>query len=496
MKQSKSIKKIMASLFRSSVFNFLSQITIFLSATLLSIFLARFLGPVQMGEYSYLMWLVSTLSILLTLGLPRTVMRFAAGSKGFNQTQIISRTLIFQLKTAVIAFLAGLIGILLFGGGQKFTLLVVLLTLLIATLNLLTGSILSGLQKFNLLFKINLLVSPLLLIFSLLVLFFAKSITNLLFVNLLSIAFSLGVSIYFLKDLINLTIPKLPHKIYRNIKGNTISISLIVFLDLILMERSEVFFLKNYSTIEQVAFYSISFGLVGRVMTLVPGAVSGVIMPKVSFLHGKSQLAKIKLTYFNSTRYLILITMPIIFAGIALIDLIINLLYGSEYNTLIPIIQILLISGGLSAIVAAAAAVLYGTGGQSFILKLASIAAILNIILDMLFIPDYGAIGAALANFIAQILGVIVGTYYLIKKKQMPFPWKDLSKVLVAALISTLQICFLKVFFIAGNKIIFLFWLSSLFILSYVLVLYLLKTLNKQDYDLIKRVANSIGFKV
>lgn len=496
MKQSKYTGENMISLFRSSIFNFLSQITIFLSATVLSIILARALGPTLMGEYSYYMWLISTLSILLTLGLPRTVMRFVAQSKTGIQNQIISRTLIFQSKIASICLLISIAWIVLFGGDQKLALIIVALTLFASAINLFISSILSGLQKFNILFRINLLTSPLLMLISVLVLLYNNNLVNLLIANFLAIALSLTVCLYYLKEHLNFKVKPLTEKIYKEIKTPAISISLIVFLDLILMERSEIFFLKNYSTIEQVAFYSISFGLVSRVMTLIPGAVSGVIMPKIAKLHGKSETVGIAKTYFNSTRYLMLITFPVMFAGIALISLLINLLYGENYSTIIPVIQILLVSGGLSAIVAAAAAVLYGTGGQSFILKLAAIAAVINIVLDMIFIPYYGAVGAATANAIAQIIGVISGTFYLVNNKKMHFPWKDLLKILIASIISAAQVYFLKVFFNEGNQVIFLIWLSSLFTLTYVLILYLLKTFIKQDYDLLKRITQKIGLNL
>lgn len=496
MKQSKNLGENMPSLFRSSIFNFLSQITIFASATILSIMLARLLGPKVMGEYSYYMWLISTLSILLTLGLPRTVMRFIAKAKEVEKTQIISRTFIFQSKIGLIFLLLSAVWIMLFGGAQKLALIIVAITLFLTALNLLTSSFLSGMQNYNLLFKINLITAPLLLLFSIFILFFYNHLINLLLANLLAVTFSLGVSLSYLKKFINFKIKPLNQKLFNEIKNNSLSISAIVFLDLILMERSEVFFLKNYSSVEQVAFYSIAFGLVSRVMTLIPGAVSGVIMPKIALHHGKSELNKIKQTYFSSTRYLILITIPIIFAGVSLVSLLINILYGNDYYSVINVIQILLISGGLSAVVAAAAAVLYGTGSQSFILKLAAIAAVVNIILDMIFIPTYGAIGAASANAIAQIIGVLAGTYYLIKNKKMNFPWKDLLKVFFAASISSLQVYFLKVFFNGGNQVIFLGWLSSLFLLTYILILYLLKTFIKQDYDLLKRITDKIGLKI
>lgn len=486
----------MDSLFKSSFFNFLSQVTIFLSAAVLSVLLARILGPEQMGQYSYWMWLIGTSALIFTLGLPRSIVRYVAQfkSRKSQTSQIISRTLFYQIKILSLFLLAALTLIFLFGGVEKFTYLIIAATLSTSVINSLLGSALFGLQKYGFLFRINFLTSALSFVSVVCILFYAKNLTNLLLVNLLVLCVSLSASTYYLKDYIKFNTKPLSLKVYNNIRNYTLSISAIVFLDLILMERSEIFFLKNFSTIEQIAFYSVGFGLVGRVMTLIPGAVSGVIMPKIAWLHGKKELENIKLTYFSSTRYLILITLPIIFAGIILIDLPVKIFYGYDYLTLIPVIQILLISGGLSAIVAAAAAVLYGTGGQKFILKLAGVAAVFNIILDILFIPSMGAVGAAIANFLAQILGVIIGTFYLVRIKKMPFPWVGLSKIFTAASTSAIFIYSIKARLYYFDKLYLLAILFVIYIATYLIVLISLKFFIKQDFDVIKKITNKILF--
>jgi O-antigen/teichoic acid export membrane protein len=229
-------------------------------------------------------------------------------------------------------------------------------------------------------------------------------------------------------------------------------------------------------------------------MTLIPGAVSGVIMPKIAWLHGKSESGNIKLTYFSSTRYLILITLPIIFAGIAIIDLPVSILYGSQYLPLIPAIQILLISGGLSAIVASAAAVLYGTGRQKFILKLASTAAIINILLDLLLIPAFGAIGASFANAVSQIFGSIVGTYYLSVILKMPFPYKDSAKIFISALGAGLLIFLIKELLLFLNPVFLLFILSVSFLIFYYFSLLSLNFFTKQDNDILQKVTSRFPF--
>lgn len=487
----------MSSLFKNSVFNFFSQAIIFISALIFSVLLARFLGPQKMGEYSYLMWLIGTGVLLLTLGLPRTLVRFVSGlkSKSNNSAvQLISRTIQFQIKLLTVITIFALMLIFILNPESKLAYFYVTITLFVSVLNSLLGSALFGLQKYGALFRINLLSSILSLIFGALVLIFAGNINNLLLVNFLVLTISFSLSLFFLKNYLNINSPPLNLNTFKQIKSYTLSVSAIVFLDLILMERSEIFFLKNFSTIEQVAFYSISFGLVGRVMTLIPGAVSGVIMPKIAWLHGKKESANINFTYYSSTRYLSLLTLPIIFAGLILIELPVNIFYGYQYLSVVPVIQILLISGGLSAIVAAAAAVLYGTDGQKFILKLAASAAVINILFDIILIPQWGAVGAAAANFIAQISGVITGTFYLVRIKKMSFPLLPVLKILTASATSALFIFSLKARFYYLNKLNLLISLTLIYIAIYFVVLLSLKFFIKQDSDVLRKITDKIGF--
>lgn len=485
----------MNSLFNNSIFNFFSQIIIFFFAGLNSIIIARILGPAQMGQLSFWIWLIGTGGLLFTLGIPRTLIRFTAlyksGSKSTIES-IISRTFIYQAKLLILitAFVLALIFIA--GSDLTFTYSIIVTTLFISVLNNILGSAISGLQKYNLLLRINLLTSPLSFALSLIVLLFLRNLNNLLIVNLFIALVSLFISAYYLRDFLKFNAKPIPSGIFSEIKKYTLSISVIVFLDLILMERSEIFFLKTFSTLEQLAFYSVGFGLVGRVMTLIPGAVSGVIMPKIAWLHGNNDPEKIKLTYYSSSRYLILITFPIIFAGLALIDLPVQVFFGIEYSPLVPVVSILLVSGGLSAVVASAAAVLYGTGSQNFILKLAAIAASVNIFLDILLIPIWGAIGAASANAIAQILGVVSGTFYLVQIKKMPFPWKDSLKVLLAGIGAVVIVYVLKTLLVGIHTLILFIILAAFYIISYLTVLYSLKFFVKQDKDILKRLTNKV----
>lgn len=487
----------MVSLFRNSSFNFFSQAVVFLTGFILSIVLARMLGPQQMGQYSFYMWIIGSGVMLFTLGLPRSLIKFVSQTKEEKTlTQIISRVFISAGKIALFVF-GTLFFISLFFQPGDTIYLIVFASLFVSVLNFILNSGLQGLQKYKIILKINYFLAPVSLILTLVVLGLNRNLVNLLAVNLVILIISTAVSYYYLRKYLVFGSPPLPRKLYQNFKNYALVTSLIVFVDLILMERSEVFFLKNFSTLEQVAFYSIAFGLVAKVMALIPGAVAGVIMPRVSQYHGANNLNAIKQTYFSSSRYLVLITFPIIFLGLLLIGLPVKIFYGEDYLPVIPVIQILLVSGGLAAVAAAASSVLYGTGKQGFILKLGIIAASLNISLDLILIPVWGAMGAALANSTAQILGVIFGTYYLVRVKKMPFPFIESLKILIASFTAAILIYLLQL--LLNNfsinpifSILILIFLSALFLFFYVWFLYLLKFFTQKDRDILMKVIKKV----
>lgn len=495
----------MNSLFKNSVFNFFSQAGLFLSGSVLSIFLARFLGPEQMGQYSYWIWVIAAAGLLMTLGIPQSLTKFIpqyySGRKDLA-ARIISRAFITQFKLLLIPALISIFALIIFGGTLEKTYLIILATIIVYSLNALLGGITSGLQKFNSVMRINLAVSFVSPALFLIILLYFRDLNNLLLANLAVSVFTFAGLFFICRTYLNFKLKKLPENLYTEIRKYAASVSFIVFLDLILMERSEVFFLRFFSTLDQIAFYSIGFGLVSKVMLLVPGAVSGIIMPKIAWLHGKKDKEGIEGAYFSSSRYLMFITFPVIFAGLLMVDIPVKLFYGSSYDPAIPVIKVLLFSGGLSAIAAAGSSFLYGTGKQGFILKLALFAVSVNLLLDILLIPRLGALGASYANFTAQVSGVFIGLIYIVGNKKMRFPWKDGFKILMGALAPLPIVFFVRMFFSDFIKpdtagLFFQFCLLGfIYIVLYTLLLRSFRFFNRHDEEIVMRIFKKTAFKL
>ncbi len=68
---------------------------------------------------------------------------------------------------------------------------------------------------------------------------------------------------------------------------------------------------------------------------------------------------------------------------------------------------------------------------QKFLMWSNIVAAIINLILDLVIIPTHGAIGAALINAVVQSLACFSGMVYLLISKKMVMPYWEIVKILL-----------------------------------------------------------------
>lgn len=441
MPRSPSVAKSLA---KNSIFNFVSQIVGAAAALITSVVVARSLGPDGAGIYSYLFWLLSLIATVSTLGLPNALTKYIAQYRETGRPElarlvagrILRLGVTVALAASLIVALAAVTDLLPLRVPELYLLLVAAAIPWNVTAALLLG-VYTGLQRFKTVLALNFLICPLSVGLIIASLRSGSGLAGLLWVSLATNVLAASLSAWLLRREIALG-GRLPAEALREIRGYIVTLSGIFFLDLVVWQKSEVFFLGWLSTPDQIAYYSIAYSLVSRVMMLLPGAISGVLLPRIAALHEGGAAVDIGRTYTKSTRYLALLTMPIMAAGMALADPFVTLFYGPEYRGMVAVLRVLLVSGGLAAIVAAGSAVLYGTSHQKIILRLGLIIALVNVMLDLALIPRFGAIGGAIANGSAQLIGVIAGTYYLIQRLRPPLPARSLLKTAGAATMAAL----------------------------------------------------------
>lgn len=415
-------------LVKNTIYNVSISVINFLCGIVLSVIIARRLLPEKMGTYSYYMWLLSVVITFSSLGIPNTLTKYVAQFFLVNKNYIFSlikELLKYQVLLFVIACLAILIGL----KNLPFIMLMFLLALFFNLVNSCLRSYCAGIQKFFELSLSSFFTTGLevIIIFVLLSFFnewwivFAIHIF-IVILHTTVLYFLLRKDLNFLKQQSNSS-----HQLQKaKIREYLLLISLMIVADTIVWQRSEVFFLKIYSSMKDVAFYSIAFSLAYLPLKFITAPIGSVLMPYISTLYGKDDLENSKLTCYHTMRYIIIILLPIVAFCFMFSNHIVKLLYGVNYIKSADVLKILLVSAFVGGVAVPTSALVQAFEMMKFAVSINISVGIVNIVLDILLIPSYSIIGAAFANAISQIIGCLLGFIWLYFKLKMKYPLKEL----------------------------------------------------------------------
>lgn len=424
-----------------------------------TVLIARIAGPYVTGQYSYLVWLCTTLATLAALGVPTALTKYIAeyseNGRKLIVGQLTGNLLMLSFLSSILA--ASILCILAYTGvlPRNISHAEYFLIALTIPVNVIGNSIISifkGNHRFGELVKASLLSSPLVLVSVLIILRINSHLHGLITYYLISSALtSLAYAIFIIKKF-NISFQRLSRKISGPVFQYIAIVSGILVLDQIVWDRSEVLFLGHYSSPQQVAIYTIPYTLINSVMMIIPGSILGSLLPHISALHGGKNNDSIALSYNISSRYIGFIVAILVGGGIALATPFIFTFYGSQYADMVPVFRILMLTEGWAVIGSITSTVIYATTKQSFIFKTGVILSIINILADLMIIPRYGAIGAALANGIAQFGGVLTGIYFL-TKNGIAFPIYTYLKIIALTIVCSICTLELIKYFDTNNLV-------------------------------------------
>ena len=135
------------------------------------------------------------------------------------------------------------------------------------------------------------------------------------------------------------------------------------------------------------------------------------------------------------------------------------------------ILSMLIIAIGLNNLTGVQ--ILIGMGFDKLFLYSVLTGTIANFLMNCIFIPFWGAVGASYASVIAETLILFVTTYFVFKHTQVRIShWQDILKAFVGALVLIPVMLLMKNFF-DGWLFIFAFLIAGF--LSYLSMEYLLR---------------------
>lgn len=147
-----------------------------------------------------------------------------------------------------------------------------------------------------------------------------------------------------------------------------------------------------------VGIYDIAYTL-GETLTIALGAFGFLFLPNASELHAEEKWDEIHHLYQLVTKWIVFITLPGFLLFTIFPNAIIRNTFGPNYVDGAPVLVIIAATYFIRAGVGPNTGLLQAIGETDFILKGNVIAAIVNIVLNLFFIPIWGVIGAAVASF-------------------------------------------------------------------------------------------------
>lgn len=440
-------KKPGSRLIKNSVFDLFNTAFMFGTSWIISIWVARQLGPDSYGIFTLVLWLTGTFSWVIGMGLIHAITKFIAECSGRGETHILGSIVVFIMKieitlsiiiSGVLIFFKTEIANYFFTPNESFFFFLAFLGILPGTITAIFSATIEGIQKFEYFTYSSLLITPVSFISKIIVLWLGKGISGLLIVMLI---FSMINSVFYFFVLKKEKIKfwsfnqSVGPTLKARIKKYNLSVLLIILCDKIIWDKSENFFLGRFCSASEIGFYNLGFNISRKFTAILPSTFWKVLFPAMSNYCGTGDHAKTKRLFFIATRYLAFAAFPIGVGGAILAYQMIHYLYGHDFIGAQRILQIMFLSSILTSLCEPGAAILYGYEKQSFIYKLGAVMAVINIILDIFLIKRYGALGAACCYAVTTIVGSVCGTLYTCKTMDLKYPVVSIAKIFFATVI-------------------------------------------------------------
>ena len=465
----------------------ITNILIALSSLILLPILTKGLSITEYGTWVIIMTTIALIPNIANLGLPYTMVRFLSAEKDKNKISedfysLASIVFISSFVIFLILYIfSNILSAALFSGDINLTRLV-LVIVFVACLNAFLLNFFRTFQQMRL-YSIILLLQTYLGIF-----FVSYLVVKGYGLYIVSIGFlaanviSLVIMMVFIIRDIGLKLPKFGNiKEYLSFGIPTIPANLSSWV----VDSSDRYVIGIFLGAAFVGYYSPGYTLGNIVlMILAPfGLLLPTVLPKY---YDDNKMDEVKKFIKYSMKYFLLIAIPSAF-GLSIL---------SKPILMILTTQSIALNGYLVTPFVAFSVVLYGvyaiTGNVLILAKRTRlvgitwiIAAILNLVLNILFVPYLGILGAAFITLIAYLVAFIITLHYSFKIFDFDFDLIFIVKSMVASILMSIAI-----FMFNPEGILNVIIAMVLGVVIYSIVILTLKAIKWDEFKFIKEMFN------
>lgn len=382
------------------------------------IWVARYLGPESFGLFSYVQSFVGLFLVFSSLGLDGIVTRELVKNETVSH-KLLGTAFVLKLVGSGVVFC--LLYVTVFFGindsQESFFVFIIATSTVFQSFNVIDfyfqSKVLSRYVVYSNL--ISLLVSSLIKV--VLILTDAPLISFVYVVLLDSVVLTLGFIYFYFKTSQKILVWKFDFQIALSLLKDSWPLILSGFFISLYMKIDQVM-IKDIMGNASVGQYAAAVRL-SEAWNFIPLVISASFFPALVNAKKTSEvvyLARLQNLFDLLTWIAIAVAIPMTFLS----DWVIELLYGSSYELAGPVLMVHIWTTVFIALGVARGKWIITENLQLYSLLYICIALISNVLLNILFIPIYGVIGAAVASLIAQAVGTLFAPS-LFKKTRITF---------------------------------------------------------------------------
>ncbi|MFH1867225.1 MAG: flippase [Patescibacteria group bacterium] len=442
------------------------QITSRLIRAIIIIYAARVLGAEGYGIFSYTLSLAAFFTIFVDIGINQITTRESSKNqqlrKNYLATTLVIKLILVSLTAFLIAFIAPLFATI---EESKSLLLLVAILIAFESLRDYGYAVVRSIEKMQIEASINILINGGVVALGLTALFFKPSI------ELLILSFVIGTGIgttslfWIIRHQLKAIFTNFSTSLIKPLARSSWPFAVMAAMAAITI-NADIIILGWLRTPAEIGWYAAAQKPV-QLLYLLPSLVAVSIFPTFSRLAHNNN-GSLKKILEKTINLVLLIGIPLMLGGMILAPEIINLLYSSDYTNAITPFTILLATIVFNYPIVLISYAIFAYDKQKVIAIYSGLAAFMTIVLNLLMIPRFGIVGAAIANLLTLAVHNILVWISLKKINNFTF-WRCLPKISLGSLVMLVIVWLLK---LIGINLFIIIALSAFI---YIVILYFLK---------------------
>ncbi|WP_448097362.1 oligosaccharide flippase family protein [Luteibacter yeojuensis] len=415
---------------------------------LMSVWIARSLGPSDFGRYAFTVWLCGWLIVCSNHALTTSSTKFIAEADGMGDPSLASHLAarFSRIQTysslAVIALFI-LVGWLFRPSEWDNSLLPIMALVVVAVVAKANYAMLVAIGKGQERFEPEavatvaagivgmLLVLGAMILHADLVSFVALFAVACLLLNLIN-------RIAYRRCCRSFEAGPVPAEVNTRVNRHLRLTAALVLMGSFRVGTIEVFLLNMFAGSVAVGYFAIAGTLTRGAVQLFSVGLTSTLLPYMAKTYGESGTARAARFLSEATRFYWAVGIAIAGLGLVTTPEIVRLMYGNRYVDAIPAIEATLVLGGLLLIGNGIAAFQTVVDRQDDRIRIAVVALVANAVLGAALIPPLGLAGAVVTYAATRVVEMALAIHYLRKATSGALPVAAMSRLFTVGLVATL----------------------------------------------------------